>query len=366
MSNPEMPQEHIPSLETVTDAYSEVLEYNRKHTGFGAAFGKTIRAVIETETADDNSETSENNFNDTFNKKMEEATTEGDMYGELQSVMHEDTFMRIGIRLDSLENHISKTDGERMSSSTLTPRIENTELYTDFLSQLNSAEVQNDEENLALITDVVSTLQKTVKMCYGRAAGDIPSEERDALLQRGEDALRTFSQVDEAYKELGLDNPELYQRYLEEGTTGYLDDQWERYQKAKTYHNAYKSLENYERYWGRGVLKEYIFAKSYGYLVPPEEQGFGPSHWHNDSDKEELTQMWNRFIDLIRSTYADPAKKSFGDELLDAARNNLEQARSDWKSQKSEGKVPEDYGKGFDEVFETTAQKLDVLATPNE
>ena len=203
-------------------------------------------------------------------------------------------------------------------------------------------------------------------MCYGRAVEDIPSEERDALLQRGEDALRTFSHVDEVYKELGLNNPELYQRYLEEGTTGYLDDQWQRYQKAKTYHNAYKSLENYERYWGRGVLGEYIIAESHQYLLPPEEQGFGPSRWQEDVDKEELTQKWNGFIDLIRSTYADPAKESFGDELLDSARNNLEQARSNWQSEKSEGQVPEDYGKGFDEVFETIAQELDVLATRNE
>lgn len=272
MTYPEVPQNHIPSLEVVTTAYADVLEHNRKHTGFGAGFGNLLKAMMEAEDANPDAP-AEDIYTD-VNDKVTQSTTEGDMEGELQGILHEDTFMRIGIKLAPFGSQLIGSGGERASSTELVPVIENTELFIGFLAQVDPEKIQKDENSLALATDVINTLQRTIATCYGKMPEDIPEVQQQAVKQYGEDALRTFLQVDEAFKKLGLDNPAIYQHYIAEGTSGYLDDQWKRHNTATKYMATYKTLEDYVTYWGRGVLPEYLATGSMEYLAQDKKYAF--------------------------------------------------------------------------------------------
>lgn len=290
MTNPEIPQDNTPSLETVTTAYSEVLDHNEQHTGYGAFFGNLLKAMMEAQDA--NPETSSaQDIHTAVNEKVNDATTESDMQGELQGILHEDTFMRIGIKLAPLGSQITSTTGERASSTELLPIVENTQLFIDFLEQQDPEEFQQDASNLALTTDVVTTLQKTVAACYGKLSEDMPEEQQQAAQQHGEDTLRTFLEIDDTYKRMGLDNPDLYQQYIAEGKTGYIDDQWKRHHTATTYLSTYKTLEEYVTYWGRGVLPERLATGSMESLATDKLPYFDGMHDHLAAEVGDIVAL---------------------------------------------------------------------------
>ncbi len=291
MTNPEVPQNHIPTLEAVTTAYADVLCHNKRYTGFGAGSINLLSAIVEAEEA--NPDAPVEDIDAAVNAKITQATIEGDMEGELQSILHEDTFMRIGIKLTPFGGQLTRTDGEQISSTELAPMIENTELFTDFLAQVDAKKIQEDESSLALVTDVVTTLQRTIASCYGKMPEDASEERQQAVRQYGEDALRTFLQVDEAFKKLGLDRPAIYQHYITEGTSGYLDDQWKRHNTATKYLATYKTLEDYVTYWGRDVLPEYLATGPMDYLAQDKKYAFDGMYDHLVKDVDGIIDLTN-------------------------------------------------------------------------
>jgi hypothetical protein len=213
------------------------------------------------------------------------------MTGEVQGILHEDLLMRVGIKLVPLGGH---SNGESASSEELVPIIDNTALFTDYISQLDHEKVGQDETSLALVTDVISALQRTIAHCYGVKPEDITEEQMQEARQYGEDALRTFLQLDDAFKEAGLDKPAIYERFIADGDSDNYDDQWKRYNTARKYLAAYKTLEDYVTYWGRGVLLEYIATGSMESLAEGKRYAF-------DGMRDELVQEVDGIIVLTES-----------------------------------------------------------------
>lgn len=323
MTDPEMPQEHIPSLDTVAAAYSEVLDHNHKHTGIGIGFGNLLSALLEVESA--NPDASADEIYAAVNERVNQVATEGDMAGDLQGILHEDTFMRVGIKLAPLGGQMTNTLGERASSTELLPMVDNTELFTDFLAQQKPEDLQENMAALDLTTDIVTTLQETVATYYGKMPEDMLEEQKQALRQYGEDALRTFLRVDQAYQKLGLDNPAVYQHYIAEGTTGYLDDQYQRYQKATGYQAAYKTLEDYVIYWGRGVLPERLETGSMEELAEDKLPYFDGMH-------DKLTA---KVGDIVVLTLAEPTH-DFGVEAAQAMLSGIKKTMDEMDNQPEE------------------------------
>lgn len=145
----------------------------------------------------------------------------------------------------------------RASSSKLEPVVANTELFVDFLDS-NAQGIQEDEASIELIADVIMTLRETVVGCYGKKPEGLTAEEDQLLQRHGDDALRTFLQLDDAYKKVGLDKPTVYRHRLANGRPGNLGHEYDRYAKARDYAYAYAALDEYVLYHGRGVLAEYL------------------------------------------------------------------------------------------------------------
>lgn len=324
MTNPEIPQDSTPPLETVTTAYNEVLGHNKRHTGFGASFGNLLKAYTEAQDAEPNTPSAED-IHTAVNEKVNDATAEGDMEGELQGVLHEDTFMRIGIKLAPLGSQITDTTGERAGSTELLPTVENTQLFTDFLEQQDPEKFQHDASNLALTTDVVTTLQKTVAACYGKLPEDMSEEQRQAVQQYGEDTLRTFLEIDDTYKRMGLDNPDLYQHYIAEGKTGYTDDQRKLHRTATKYLATYKILEDYVTYWGRGVLPERLATGSMESLATDKLPYFDGGH-------EDLA---TEVSDIIALTQTERTQQ-FGVEAAQAMLAGIEETSRELEQEPDE------------------------------
>lgn len=278
MTEPEAPQGHIPSPQAVATAYGEVLEHNKRHAGFRAGFGNLFRAVIEAEVA--NPDTAAEDIYAAANEKAGESTIEGDMQGELQGILHDDTFMRIGVRLAPLGSQLVGNTSERASSTELMPMIENTQLFVDFLGQHEPEALQKDANNLALVNDVITTLQRTIATCYGEMPDDLPEDQLQATRQYGEDALRTFLQIDEAYKRLGLSNP---------------------------------VLEDYVTYWGRGVLPEYL-------AIGPMEDLATDKLPYFDGMHDKLVAKTDNIVALIQMDHAH----DFGVEAAQAMLAGIE------------------------------------------
>ena len=76
-----------PALTELSTAYSEVLQHNRRHKGFGAAFSAVVK-TIATE-----------NPTESIDEHLQDGVVEADMDAELQEMFHGDLFMRAGIKL---------------------------------------------------------------------------------------------------------------------------------------------------------------------------------------------------------------------------------------------------------------------------
>ncbi|HUB93744.1 MAG TPA: hypothetical protein VMB52_04530 [Verrucomicrobiae bacterium] len=254
-------QAHIPSLEEVTGAYTDILAHNSRHTGLGAMIHVTI----------------DPNF-----------ATEGDMSAEMQDLVHEGTFMRIGIRM--------VRDGGR-----ITPVLENTQLYVDFLSQQNPEEVRSTDENLYLMGDVINSLRQTVRAGFsGRGDSEASDEEIGGThRERAEEALRSFLALDEEYRRLGIDRPESYQRYIEAGEqtlsqpiTKETAPAMKAVTRARSYFADYTALEEYVTYWGRDLLQEYMVIGAPAFLE-------GSKGVYADVGYDKLTAEVQQILDLI-------------------------------------------------------------------
>lgn len=254
MNDPEISQDHLPSLHDVTSAYADVLEQQRTHAGIGAGLGNLLHGLMRAESK--NPDASAEEMKSSSQEVIDEAVLEGDMNSELQGIMHEDLFMRIGIKLLPLNG--GANGQKRTRSMQLEPMVDNVTLFTDFIGQQTTQAFEQDPEHLKLFTDIITNLRRNIAISIqesGRAASE---EERSMFRQFAEDSLRTFVGIDDAYRQAGLDTPALYERHIAEGTTRLLDGKLHGYKVAEYYLDSYQELNHFVTYWGRGVLPEYI------------------------------------------------------------------------------------------------------------
>ncbi len=310
--------DHIPSLEVVNTAYSEIVAHNKRHTGMGVGFGNIFQAIIEADNpiSDDPNDPQPLPAEDIYaavNEKMKQSTTEGDMHGELQEMLHEDTFMRIGIKMGPFGNHMVNGLGERTTSTALVPLIENTELFKDFLATVSPEEVAVDAEDL-LPSAVLGNLRKTVATCFDPEQLREAPELQEAATQVGEDALRTFLELEPEYKRLGLDSESLRAKLADipEGTG--------LYERVKGRADNYATMQGYVEYWGRDLLPEFIEADKGQYLKKPEDQGFGPASWHYDGGQ----RYWGPALEFVAALGQEDRTKEFGEEVRQGLVHSLD------------------------------------------
>lgn len=301
MLNPEENQAYIPPLAEVASAYGDILEYNYKHTGVGASIANLMAADDDVGGGSD----------DKWHAGVERRVVEGDATAEMQNMFHSGTFELIGIKVDSILPGSIVGGSMRASSAALKPRLVNTELYTDFLKTLHKDEVQAQIPNFALQADVIGSLSKTVRVCFGRLPEDLTEEQRAQISEAGAEALRAFTTIEPEYERLGLDSPAIYQHALVQESSGSLDDAWQLQQDAKKYMNSYAHMRRYVEYWGRNVLPEYLEV---GQELSAREQ-----IKYFDGGHDKLVTD----VDYILSLQMDDRTRGFGAEVAHAKAQSL-------------------------------------------
>lgn len=313
MSPQEQHPGHMPSFDEANAAYNEIVEHNRRHTGMGAGLANLFMGAVGAES-------------------VEQSVTEGDMHGELQGILHEDTFMRIGVAIAPSGSYMGNGEGERTSSAALVPSIANTELFKEFLSGIKPEDVEIGEDQL-LLSSVLGNLQHTIATCFDPSVIEkLDPEIREIVTRHGEDALRTFIAIAPEYQRLGLDAESLRENFgVEPEVEGWMvlgknptqeeRDKKERLDKQRQEHDRYKqahdivktqeTLEAYVAYWGRDLLPEFIVADRWQYIKKPENQLFGPAEWHTDG----YERQWRHALEFLAGLEQDDRTKEFGEEV---------------------------------------------------
>ncbi|QQS19171.1 hypothetical protein IPL68_04015 [Candidatus Saccharibacteria bacterium] len=117
----------------------------------------------------------------------------------------------------------------------------------------------------------------------------------------------------------------------------------------------------------QGDVREYVNAGNVGLLTEPEEQGFGPASWQRDASPDFLAEHWNKVLDVVKAAKANPKATELFAQLVKSAQTSLDYAKADWAKLKTEdyGGGGE-YGKGFEQIFETVGLELSMVASPDE
>lgn len=318
----------LPSYEEVSQAYADIVAHNLEHTGFGAVFMAMIKATVESDDFIDPDDESENTIEtdekmgQRIAENLQQAVIEGDMDGDVQSIIHDDTFMRIGVKLRPAGSVISTLSGEKASSAAIEPEIENVTIFNEFLGTVEPKDVLIGDDQL--LPRLLRNLRDRIYDCYSPYSVDkVPEYQRPALESAGEDALRTFLAIDPELQRLGLDATSLHNRFsVKPEGKGYLwvgENTPEDKKAEKAAHDEYNSahrtavtytyLESYVTYWGRGLLPEYLDAGHY--LLAPDEQGFGPAHWHEDGGQRH----WRHALESVARLTGNERTRSFGEEV---------------------------------------------------
>jgi hypothetical protein len=286
--------EKIPSLDDVTTAYQEVLQYNKKHTGISTGILNLLKATIESEEAFEESAT-------TFEASLEQANTEDAMHKELTHIMHANTLRCIGVSLQN-GSQLRSSTGSPVGAQKLTPRIDDAESFRHFLSLQSKDIIQSDIKYLDLVVDLLKDLENQVSHGFAPFPATTDSAIVEPLMLSGEMALKTFDYINDELLGLELDKPEIFKEILKQDRPVYINDHYQTYLRAEQYRESYEELENFVHYWGQDLLQQYI-------RVGHEEKLKQEKYVYLDGE-----QMNNRLIKL--TAY-----------ILDMAKNEKENVR---------------------------------------
>ncbi len=337
---------HLPAVDVVTAAYSEVTNHNRSKTGLGAALFGIIETLLPPEaiTLDEDEgkllhiEEEPTNQATNVEQGSTKRVVEGDMEGEVVELLHSDMFLRIGVRMAPLGSYWGfGGESGRITSVELQPVLENSTLFHDFLESVPTD--HSETANLhPLVNGVLGTIGKQVRLGFDPAAvqGQELPVSPDELRSLGEDGLRKFVEIEEELERLGLDNS-----YPAE------------------------ALKEAVKYWGDGILAEFYVADATGVMQGVNSKTFSPSEWQRDASREFLEGRWEAIVEAIKFAKANPKAKKFAEELIDRAMAHLEFARKDFvevDSQYNGSDSDYRYGEGFVEVFDSVDLQLRELA----
>ena len=305
MPNQETPRHYLPTVESVKDAYGEILTHNQRYTGFGNIFAQVIEAVVE--QADLLEPPEVGSMAGSIRSRTERSKTEGDIYGELQLIVHADMFDRIGLkilprpegkRLIPISDQETISDGFKQplaSSRELVPVIYSSELLVDFLRNLDAERVGDNEELLRLITDILANLKETVAIAYSQPASEAFDKKGCLLVEYADDSLRHFVVLDQALQNLGMRRPVIYDQHLLDEDTIHG---WQDRRHAEKYFDSYKQLEDYVLYWGRGLLREYLAVGPAANMRDPQR-----TLGYFDGMTHKMTEQVNRIVNLVNSEH---------------------------------------------------------------
>ena len=307
MPNQETPRHYLPTVESVKDAYGEILTHNQRYTGFGNIFAQVIEAVAE--QADSLESPEVGSITGSIRSRTGQSKTEGDIYGELQLIVHEDMFDRIGLKI------LPRPEGKHLipipigdqeiisddfkqplaSSRELVPVIYSSELLVDFLRSLDAERLSNNEELLRLITNILANLKETVAVAYSQPASEAFDKKEHSLVEYADDSLRHFVVLDQVLQDLGMRRPVIYDQHLLDENTIHG---WRDRRHAEKYFDSYKQLEDYVLYWGRGLLREYLAVGPAANMRDPQR-----TLGYFDGMTHKMTEQVNRIVNLVNSEH---------------------------------------------------------------
>lgn len=305
----EIPQ---PSIETIVSAYQEVLEHNRSNTGFGSLFGGILSAAMEAENT--NHDASADDIYSSVSERIEQTVEAGDMQGELQSILHEDAFMRVGLTLSASGLFVQNGEGRRASSTELKPTLANTELFADFIESLGD-DASDNESLLQIVHAVNEDLSGKIRLCFSGDTKGLTDDEIAMLPELGEDVLRSFVRLEHAYEKAGLIKPEIYERLLSHGESDNSVD-WRKQYDAKHYKREIETLQSYVEYWGRGVLSERM-------AIGTPESNAEPNYYYFDGLQHVLGEEVDEIISVINRTHSHDFGVEVGNAKIQALRSIL-------------------------------------------
>jgi len=341
---------HIPTLEAVNTAYADIAEHNREHTGLSPMLMGIMGGLVIEDSKTPGAEAPD--FYEKVEESMQVGVVEGDMDAALQDVLHSDTFMRIGIKLTPSGSYGVDSLHNKVTSEALNPSLENVELYTDFLGTVTPEQIEMKEDQL--LPAVLANLSSRISLCYGSGRQAVPAEFAPAVAEYGEDALRAFSAIEPEYQRLGLDAETLRAKYAIKPEPNYryeitrntdpsgheynssaqhptksdpaeqeaLMKANEEYDIAHQIANTWDRLEGYIEHWGAGVLPEYVIAANEGYVIEPDQQGFGPAQWHYDGGQRN----WRQALEFVAQLGRNNRTEQFAEEVRAGLVHSLDTA----------------------------------------
>lgn len=329
MTDPEATSPQFPSREDISGVYTEVLEYNRKHTGFGGIFSTVLATTIEAGDAEDalGPDAEATDIYKAVRKAMDERTQETDLHGDLVAFTSDESMATVGLRLEPTGSYLASGD-ERASSRELEARVDSPKRFSDFLGTLDAAQVKEDESFRKLTSDVLGSMAKTIQAVYAPDPGKLllGGRQQTEIERIGEGQLQAFSILADSYEALGLDDT-----------------------------SAFKRMSEYTKRWGVGVLPDYLVAETKAYLEP-DIQGWGPASWQKDISPEKLAERWDEAMDFVRYLRQDSKKAAFADEVYTALEASMGQAQN-WMN------TPEEQSAGYSaEYLQPVKQELEKIA----
>lgn len=284
-----------PPLGDISAAYSDVLQHNRRHTGFGAAFSAVIKSV-----------SAEDAPTQSIGQHLEEGVTAGDMSAELQDLFHGDLFMRAGVTLAPLGSSIATERVTRASSEALVPIISNSELYKDFLATLRPDDLEQEPQSMQFFTDVAVQLRKMIDL--GSDDGLVKDQAAQAA-EISETSLRTWDAVSDEYARLGLGSATLRKKIAEVSpelkehldnsnasfVPGELSNEYQDYTRNAANLALFSGLEGRVYYWGEGLLPEFTKADHQGLFST------GDRNYYCDGLQGNIKEDTTAIIDLMNN-----------------------------------------------------------------
>lgn len=238
----------MPQLHAIANAYSDITAFNQRFSGLGSAINDRI-ANARVYGDGDEAEIDDYAFIGLTFTDLKQGQEEAEMNADLNTLVNEDTFSRIGIEIMPLGSTFG-TDDASFSTTKLAPRISNVALYKEFLSKIPKGTILATDDSLLSAT--MEILDLIVTTCFDTKSREkISPESLGNVSQLGLDSLRAFTEIQDQYSRLGLDPESIHQYLLDQPDDGYDHRQAAR---GLSLARAYDSLEHAVELWGQRLL----------------------------------------------------------------------------------------------------------------
>lgn len=248
MTDPnEQPNPNImPEFHVVMDAYTDIAQYNQRFSGLGSV----INDRLANASVSDDGEIDEFALDGITFSDFQQGQAEGEMSADLSTLVNEDTFVRVGVEILPLGTNIGSGEHPLVTTK-LTPRIANVTLYKEFLKSISKGRVMPYDDSL--LSAAIENLSDVVTTCFDPESRDKMSpDSQDDVTQLGLDSLRTFTEIEDEYKRLGLDAEKIRNMYGDSHPVNKNDTSPAA--RAQRLADAYENLEYFVKFWGQRLL----------------------------------------------------------------------------------------------------------------